>query len=91
MGPISWPLGLMRAVTGAHDAAVADLEEALSAMTRRNFPAYAARVGLHLGEVLLRRGAEGDSERAAAVLAQARADAVAVGATGVVARIDAVA
>jgi class 3 adenylate cyclase/DNA polymerase III delta prime subunit len=91
MGPMTWPLGLMHAVTGAHDAAVADLEEALTAVTRRSFPAYAARIGLNLGEVLLRRGAAGDRERSAAVLARARADAVAVGASGIVARIDAVA
>jgi hypothetical protein len=89
LGPLTWPLGLMHAVTGAHDVAVADLGEALAAVVDGRFPAYAALIGLHLAQVLIRRGAPGDRQRAGEVLAQARADAVLVGASGVVAAIDA--
>ncbi len=91
MGPVTWPLGLSYAVTGQLDLGVELLDEALTSARANGFAAHAALMALDLAIVLVRRGTEGDHERARELLAQARAAAEQVGAPGVVTRVEAVA
>jgi class 3 adenylate cyclase/tetratricopeptide (TPR) repeat protein len=88
LGPVSWPLGVALAATGRLDEAVDSLDEALDRVRRHNFVAYQAGIEVDLAEVLTERGAAGDAERATSLLAEAREHAEAVGATGLIARID---
>jgi hypothetical protein len=61
----------------------------LGAAVEKDCVAYTPAMRLRLAMVLLRRDEAGDRERAAALLADARAEAVAIGATGIVERVDA--
>jgi hypothetical protein len=87
-GPVSLPLGLTKSVQGQHDEAVALVEGALEDLERTNFMDLHARLRLHFAEVLRRRGAAGDDERARDELVAARARAEAMPAPQLVARID---
>jgi tetratricopeptide (TPR) repeat protein/KaiC/GvpD/RAD55 family RecA-like ATPase len=89
MGPVSWLLGLSAVTAGDVDEGIALLEESLADLVQREYPALAAMVGFNLGQALLRRGRQPDVERARDVLAAARERAGAVGAAGLVERIDA--
>jgi hypothetical protein len=75
-------------VQGQHDEAVALVEGALEDLERTKFMDLHARLRLHFAEVLRRRGAAGDDERARDELVAARARAEAVPAPQLVARID---
>jgi class 3 adenylate cyclase/tetratricopeptide (TPR) repeat protein len=89
MGPVTWLLGLSAATAGDLDEGIELLDEALADVVARNYPAYAAHIGHHLGQLLLRRGGDGDRARAGQELAAARERAARVGAAAVVQRIDA--
>ena len=90
LGPVSWAMGVAKAATGAHDEAIAHLESSLAVLLEHHLAAYTPTIRLHLAQVLRRRDAPGDSERAVVLLSTARDEALALGATGVVERIDAV-
>ncbi len=90
-GPASWTLGLAKSATGAHDEAITDLEETLAVLVEHELHAHIPTLRLHLATVLSRRGAPGDSARATELVADARIGALAIGAAGVVERIDAIA
>jgi class 3 adenylate cyclase/KaiC/GvpD/RAD55 family RecA-like ATPase len=87
-GPITWALGMANAAAGDLDAAVTDLAAALDAVSERGYTVYVANISLQLAQVLMRRGRDGDLERARALLAHARSDAERTGAGGVVERVD---
>jgi tetratricopeptide (TPR) repeat protein len=89
LGPVSWPLGLALAGSGSFDEALDALEEALAAVQAEQLPAYVMKIRFDLAEVLLRRGLPTDAARAAQLLAEARVEAVALGATGMIERMDA--
>ena len=89
MGPVTWALGLARAAMGNDDQAIADLDEALAALVEHGLTAHLPTIRLQLAEVLTRRGAEGDIERASALLATARQEAVTIGAPTIVSKVDA--
>jgi class 3 adenylate cyclase/KaiC/GvpD/RAD55 family RecA-like ATPase len=90
MAPVSWGLGAAHAAVGEYDAAVEFMTETLQRAQAKGGRAHAAVFGVDLAKVLLQRNAHGDRDRAAEVLADARAIAADVGAAGVIARIDAI-
>jgi hypothetical protein len=90
-GPLTWTMGLATAATGAHDEAITHLERTLVVLVEHDLVAFIPTLRLQLAQVLRRRGAAGDGERAASLLTTARDEAVAIGAGGIVERIDAVA
>jgi class 3 adenylate cyclase/tetratricopeptide (TPR) repeat protein len=89
LGPVSWAIGLALAAAGAYDDAVTELEAALDDVNRRGAVAYAPKLEMHLAEVLCRRAAAGDTDRAHRLLATAREYALSAGAGGLVERMDA--
>ena len=89
LGPITWPLGVALATMGRLDDAVASLDDALERLRRHNFVAYIASLEYDFGNVLRRRGAAGDAERADTLFTEARELAESIGATGLVARLEA--
>src|SRR5207248_10090765 len=88
LGPVTWALGVSAAAAGRYDESVAYLDRAVASLERHGHVNYLPSARLHLGDVLLRRGADGDRDRAASVLAAAREGAEAIGASGVIGRID---
>jgi class 3 adenylate cyclase/DNA polymerase III delta prime subunit len=90
-GPLTWTMGLATAATGAYDESVASFESTLVTLVEHNLVAFIPTLRLHLADVLRRRAAPGDAERAAVLLATARDEAVAIGAAGVVEKVDALA
>jgi tetratricopeptide (TPR) repeat protein len=90
-GPLSWSMGLATAATGAHDEAITHLERTLVVLGEQGLVAFIPTLRLQLAQVLRRRDGAGDAERAASLLTAARDEAVAIGAGGVVERIDALA
>jgi tetratricopeptide (TPR) repeat protein len=88
-GPASWFLGLAKCAMGTYDDAISDLDAALALLLEHELHAHIPMLRLHLANALHRRRAPGDAARAAALLAEARAGALAVGATGLIERIDA--
>jgi hypothetical protein len=91
LGPLTWTLGMATAAMGAHGEAISHFERTLVTLVEHDLVAYVPTLKLQLAQVLRRRGAAGDSERASTLLAAARDEAVAIGAGGIVSRIDAIA
>jgi class 3 adenylate cyclase len=67
-GPVSRYLGLGSAAAGDLAGAVSDLEDSIALSRRMGDRPFAAQAELNLAEVLLRRGAAGDRERAGELL-----------------------
>lgn len=78
LGSVARPLGLAASTTGDVDAAVTRLEAAVEANERIVHRPATALCRAELAEALLARDAEGDTDRAAALLTRAAADADAV-------------
>jgi DNA-binding SARP family transcriptional activator len=79
IGPVARHLGLALAAAGDLDGAVARLEQAVATCEADDLPIWGARARAELGLVLVRRGAPGDADRGAALVAAAVADATARG------------
>jgi hypothetical protein len=79
LGSASRALGLLAATAGDLDAAVGHLDDAIAANARLGAPGWVARSRLDLARVLTRRNGAGDAARAAALRAEARRDAAALG------------
>ena len=88
LGPVTWPLGWARCTAGDLDGGIAELEEAIATMERSEMPAHLNLARTDLADALEQRGEEGDVERAAALVVEVRAGAIAVGATGVLEALD---
>jgi class 3 adenylate cyclase/DNA polymerase III delta prime subunit len=91
IGPISWPLGLAYAVIDEADTAVELLDDALLRARHKNVTPAVALIEVDLAAILVSRDADGDRDRAAQLLGEARGLAEQIGAFGLVARIDGVA
>ncbi|MHB8463315.1 MAG: ATP-binding protein [Acidimicrobiales bacterium] len=91
VGPVSWALGLALAATGASAEAVTLLDEGLDAAVECGALGYVPTIRTDLAEVLMQSGTPEHLGRAEALLAEARAEAVAIGATGIADRIDSLA
>jgi class 3 adenylate cyclase/DNA polymerase III delta prime subunit len=89
MGPNTWAVGNGHAAAGDLDRAVERYDETLALLAERGMTAHLPRARLQLAQILRRRAAPGDGERAAELLAAARAEAEAVDAPAVVEAIDA--
>jgi hypothetical protein len=89
LAPAAWSLGIALSAAGDHDAAVTELEHALGKTEQWGLDEHTARLHMDLARVMRRRNGDGDAARAAALLAQARSEAEAVAAPGLVAKIDA--
>ncbi len=89
IGPIAHYLGLLARTQGRLDRAAAHFEDALAEAKSAEAPPHLARAQLEYALVLRVRGAPGDGERAAQLLAEARATASAIGMAGIIGRIDA--
>jgi hypothetical protein len=72
-----------------YDQAIPLIDDALAEVSGYEFRALMCLISFDLAEVLARRAAAGDGERAAQLLGQAREQAVEVGAGGLIERIDA--
>jgi tetratricopeptide (TPR) repeat protein len=70
-GPVDLYLGMVRAVEGRLDQAVERLEAALGCSRYIESPRWTARTSYELARALRRRGADGDVERALALVAEA--------------------
>jgi hypothetical protein len=68
MGPVELQLGLAAAALGRLDAAVADLQTAVSICDANGACGYGVQAAVELAAVLVRRLAPGDRDRARAVL-----------------------
>jgi tetratricopeptide (TPR) repeat protein len=79
LGSVERYLGLLAVTLGRLDAAAEHFESALAAHVRLDAPVYRARTAFAYARLLLRRGKPGDEERAAVLLADARATAEALG------------
>jgi hypothetical protein len=88
-GPAALTLGLVKSVLGEHDEAVALMGDALDLTEARGFLDFAGRMRLEFARVLLRRGADGDDDRAREQLAISRARGEQMPAPKLVARVDA--
>ncbi len=89
-GPVSWTLAMAKSTIGAHDDAVTGMERAIGELEAARFTNHLVLVRIDLAKVLLRRDGPGDRDRARALLAESRAEAIANENPGVVARVDAV-
>ena len=67
-GPVARYLGLAAETAGDAETAVADYEEAIAMSRRMGDRPFTAESSIELARVLLRRGGEGDAERAAELL-----------------------
>ena len=85
-GPVTLQLGMLRALLGRHDEALADLDAALTSATRVGSRPYVARALLERARVLAHRGRPGDLEQAQQAAGQAEAIAVELGMVRVAAR-----
>jgi DNA-binding CsgD family transcriptional regulator len=90
-GPVQLWLGIGAGALRRWDQAIADLEAALSTCRTVGARGLAVQAAVELAGAWRGRGAGGDAERAATLLAQVRPEAEALGMTPWVARIDAVA
>src|SRR5262249_29182985 len=79
LGSVERYLGMLAVTLGRLDAAAAHFEAALAAHIRLDAPVYRARTAFAYARLLRRRGKPGDARRAAALLADARATAEALG------------
>ncbi len=79
LGSVARYLALLAATVGDGDRAVRYFEDAIAMNTRMGARPYLARVQAEYGRFLLARDATGDRERAADLLAEARATAGALG------------
>src|SRR5262249_59038874 len=79
LGSVERYLGLLAVTLGRLDAAAEHFEAALAAHVRLRAPVYRARTAFVYASLLRRRGKPGDEERAAVLLADARATAQALG------------
>jgi DNA-binding CsgD family transcriptional regulator/tetratricopeptide (TPR) repeat protein len=75
MGPVELQLGLAAGALGRLDAAVSDLETAVSICDANGARGYAVQARVELGAVLARRQAPGDLDRARAALAASAGEA----------------
>ena len=78
-GPVSRFLGMLATAFDEPDRAILHLEDALERSTALRSPPLVARVRTDLARALLRRGADGDEERARPLLDQARSAAAGLG------------
>jgi class 3 adenylate cyclase/DNA polymerase III delta prime subunit len=88
-GPVTWSLGLVKSVLGAHDEAVMWMDDALAHVAAAGFVNWVTMGRIDLAQILMRRGGPGDDERARTLLTTSRAEGIANDTPGVVARIDA--
>lgn len=88
-GSVARYLGLAAATTGAWDDAVAHFDAAIASNERAGARTFAAYARHELARALRERGAAGDTERAAALFAQAREAAERLGIPRLARRIDA--
>ena len=79
MGPVELQLGLAAAALGRLDAAVADLEAAVSICDANGARGYAVQARVELAAALARRQAPGDLDRARAALDAAAGEAERLG------------
>jgi DNA-binding CsgD family transcriptional regulator len=79
MGPVELQLGLAAAALGRLDAAVPDLEAAVSSCDANGARGYAVQARVELAAVLARRRAPGDAGQAAAALDAAAGEAEQLG------------
>jgi hypothetical protein len=86
LGSVERHLGLLAATMGRLDEAIAHHEVALAVHAQMGAPALGAHTQAELGRMLVTRNAPGDAARAAALLADARATAEALGMTRLRAR-----
>ena len=91
LGPVAWPLALAHAVTGDADTASELMDDALARVRAKGYAPLIALIAVDFATILSRRNRDDDRDRAAHLLADARVIAESIGATGVVARIDALA
>lgn len=78
-GPVAHYLALLARTLGRLDEAAAHFEDALASTARAGAPPFLARTQYEYALLLRARGAPGDAERAASLLAEARATAAAIG------------
>lgn len=90
-GPFAHYLGLLARTVGRLDEAAAHFEDALASAARAGAPPFLARAQYEYALLLRSRGAPGDAERAASLLADAQATAGAIGMAGLLAKIAALA
>jgi tetratricopeptide (TPR) repeat protein len=83
MGPVAHFLGLLAAVMGRWDQAVAHLEDSLATSTGQGARVSAARSGMAYARVLLHRDSAGDREKAQDLLNQACVTAEDLGLAGI--------
>ena len=79
MGPVELQLGLAAAALGRLDAAVADLQAAVSICDANGACGYGVQASTELAAALARRRAPGDVDQARAVLARAATEAARLG------------
>jgi class 3 adenylate cyclase/tetratricopeptide (TPR) repeat protein len=87
MGPVSRALGVLAGLQGDYSRAELHFRDALATSERIDAPPHMARTSADYARMLLSRGAPGDTERARALLTQARAIAERIGQGGVVADV----
>lgn len=88
-GTMATPMGLIEAAAGRFDSAIELLDRAIERNTAVGNRAYAMLTRRELAAVLLRRAELGDRQRAVEMLTALRAELVAIGFDGLVARTDA--
>jgi hypothetical protein len=89
LGPVSRALGVLARTLGHLDDAAAQFDAALAGARRAGSPTLLAPTQYEYALLLRERDAEGDAERAAQLLAEARETAASIGMMGIVAKIDA--
>ena len=88
MGPVELQLGMAAAALGRLDAAVEDLQAAVSICEANGASGYRVQAAVELAAALVRRQAPGDRDRAGAALAQAAGEAERLGMTPFTTRIE---
>jgi hypothetical protein len=83
MGPVAHSLGLLAAVMGRWDQAVAHFEDSLATSTREGARVSTARSGMAYAGVLLQRARSGDSVKAQDLLDKACVTAEDLGLAGI--------
>ena len=86
LGPVARYLGLLAATFGEDERALGHLETARSAAVRMDARPTAVLTALDAADVLVRRAAPGDAQRAAALVERVAAQALELGMDGAVAR-----